>query len=298
MGDEKKTTGIRFFEVTTLNLLITVAEFIGGIASGSLSLLSDAVHNLGDSASIVMAFIASKISSFSSNQSKTFGYRRAEILSSYFNSIFLMIMSIMLLWEAIQRFIRPEKVNGNLMLIVAIIGFVANSGSALMLHRGSGQSLNIKATYLHILSDALSSIGVIIGAVLIKEFNIYWIDPLMTILVSLYIAYETVPLIIESTNILMEAGPKLDYDAIRDAVLKIPGVVNMHHVHTWMIDEHRVMLSAHINLNDELLSEVQPVYEEIEKLLKERYNIEHVTLQAEVDRGLKSRTFTTKDDDV
>ncbi|TLQ04084.1 cation transporter [Pediococcus stilesii] len=298
MGDEKETTGVKFFEVTTLNLLITVAEFIGGIASGSLSLLSDAIHNLGDSASIVMAFIASKISACASNQSKTFGYRRAEILSSYFNSIFLIIMSAMLMWEAVQRLIHPEKVNGNLMLIVAVIGFVANLASALLLHRGSSESLNIKATYLHILSDALSSIGVIIGAVIIKNFHIYWVDPLMTMLVSLYIAYETIPLIIESTNILMEAGPKLDYDAIRNEVLDVPGVVNMHHVHTWMIDEHRVMLSAHINLKDEYLSEVEPVYRTIEKMLKDKFNIEHVTLQAEVDRGLESQTFTTKRDDV
>jgi cobalt-zinc-cadmium efflux system protein len=298
MGARDQQKGIKFFEVTVLNLIITVAEFIGGIASGSLSLLSDAVHNLGDSAAIVMAYVASRISCHASNRTKTFGYRRAEILSSYFNSIFLVILSLMLLWEALQRFLHPAPIDGNLMLIVAIIGLVANVVSALMLHSGSQHSLNIKATYLHILSDALSSIGVILGAILIRQFQIYWVDPVITVLVSLYIGYEAVPLIIESTNILMEAGPKLDYDAIRASVLAVPGVMNIHHVHTWMIDEKRVVLTAHINFKDEALSEIQPIYGVIEKILKTEYNIEHVTLQAEVDRGLQSQIFTTKDDDV
>lgn len=285
-------------EATVLNLAITAVEFGGGLLSGSLALLSDAIHNLGDSASIVMAYVASRISQRNSNQSKTYGYRRAEILSSYFNAIFLLVMSALLIWEAIRRFAHPHPVNGGLMLVVAVVGLLANGFSAWLLHSGSHNNLNLKATYLHILSDAFASGGVILGALIIKIFHVVWADPLMTIVVSVYIAYKTIPIIIEATNILMEAGPRLDYRAVKATVLSVPGVVNIHHVHTWMIDEHRIMLTAHIALEDQELSEVEPIYQKIRKLLKDKYNIEHATLQAEVDRGKEYQIFTTNKDDV
>ena len=275
--DDKAQHGLRFLEATVLNLVITAVEFGGGLLSGSLALLSDAIHNLGDSASIVMAYVASRISQRNSNQSKTYGYRRAEILSSYFNAIFLLVMSALLIWEAIRRFAHPHPVNGGLMLVVAVVGLLANGFSAWLLHSGSHNNLNLKATYLHILSDAFASGGVILGALIIKIFHVVWADPLMTIVVSVYIAYKTIPIIIEATNILMEAGPRLDYRAVKATVLSVPGVVNIHHVHTWMIDEHRIMLTAHIALEDQELSEVEPIYQKIRKLLKDKYNIEHAT---------------------
>lgn len=296
--DDKAQHGLRFLEATVLNLAITAVEFGGGLLSGSLALLSDAIHNLGDSASIVMAYVASRISQRNSNQSKTYGYRRAEILSSYFNAIFLLVMSALLIWEAIRRFAYPHPVNGGLMLVVAVVGLLANGFSAWLLHSGSHNNLNLKATYLHILSDAFASGGVILGALIIKIFHVVWADPLMTIVVSVYIAYKTIPIIIEATNILMEAGPRLDYRAVKATVLSVPGVVNIHHVHTWMIDEHRIMLTAHIALEDQELSEVEPIYQKIRKLLKDKYNIEHATLQAEVDRGKEYQIFTTNKDDV
>lgn len=296
--DDKAQHGLRFLEATVLNLAITAVEFGGGLLSGSLALLSDAIHNLGDSASIVMAYVASRISQRNSNQSKTYGYRRAEILSSYFNAIFLLVMSALLIWEAIRRFAHPHPVNGGLMLVVAVVGLLANGFSAWLLHSGSHNNLNLKATYLHILSDAFASGGVILGALIIKIFHVVWADPLMTIVVSVYIAYKTIPIIIEATNILMEAGPRLDYRAVKATVLSVPGVVNIHHVHTWMIDEHRIMLTAHIALEDQELSEVKPIYQKIRKLLKDKYNIEHATLQAEVDRGKEYQIFTTNKDDV
>ncbi|MEE6666502.1 cation diffusion facilitator family transporter [Pediococcus acidilactici] len=296
--DDKAQHGLRFLEATVLNLAITAVEFGGGLLSGSLALLSDAIHNLGDSASIVMAYVASRISQRNSNQSKTYGYRRAEILSSYFNAIFLLVMSALLIWEAIRRFAHPHPINGGLMLVVAVVGLLANGFSAWLLHSGSHNNLNLKATYLHILSDVFASGGVILGALIIKIFHVVWADPLMTIVVSVYIAYKTIPIIIEATNILMEAGPRLDYRAVKATVLSVPGVVNIHHVHTWMIDEHRIMLTAHIALEDQELSEVEPIYQKIRKLLKDKYNIEHATLQAEVDRGKEYQIFTTNKDDV
>ena len=297
MDEEKDLTGIRFCIVTVLNILITVAEAIGGLLSGSLSLLSDSVHNLGDSLSIILAFVASRISKQPSNKEKTFGYRRAEILASYINSIFLIVVSLMLMIEAVKRIFNPEKVNGLLMLIVAIVGLIANVLSAMLLHHGTEKSLNIKATYLHILSDALSSIGVIVGAVMINMYEIYWIDPLITMAVSIYIAYESIPIIKDTTNILMQAGPSMDYAEIKKDIASFPEVVKVHHIHTWMIDEHSIVFSAHINVKDDYLSNIEPVYNKIAQMLKSKYNVEHVTIQAEVALGLDSPTFMDNKED-
>ncbi|AEV95559.1 cation diffusion facilitator family transporter [Pediococcus claussenii] len=295
---DNSLTGQRFFIVTALNILITVAEFLGGIFSGSLALISDAFHNLGDGAAIVMAYAASRISRKKSNQHKTFGYRRAEIISSYLNAIFLIVISVFLIVEAGKRIFEPTKINGILMLIVAIIGLFANAGSALLLNSGKTNNLNIKATYLHFLSDALSSVGVIIGAIVIQLFNITWVDPLVTILVSLYIIKETFPILRDSTNILMQSGPDLDYEAMALDMEKVCGVVSVHHIHAWMIDENRIIFSAHINLQDQMLSNVEVTYQAVEKLLTEKYHVDHVTLQAEVERGRDATKFTTNQNDI
>lgn len=285
--------GARFFWVTILNILITIAEILGGIFSGSLALLSDAFHNLGDSLSIMMGYFAQVIGSRPETERRTYGYRRAEILSAFLNSLFLIIISVFLIVEAIRRLFHPQPIDGMLMLVVAVIGLVANLVSALLLQRGSHDSLNIKATYLHILSDALSSIGVIIGACVITLWHIYWLDPLLTVAVALYICYEACPIIHQTLSILMQSSPKLDFDQIKTDMTAIEGVIGVHHVHAWMIDEHRIIFSAHINLYDMPLSLVEPIYRQIETLLKKKYHICHITIQAEVERGIEEPLFNT-----
>ncbi|MCV3324514.1 cation diffusion facilitator family transporter [Pediococcus ethanolidurans] len=287
-----RMSGLRFLLVTVLNALITVVELIGGLLSGSLALLSDAFHNLGDSASVVLAYVASRIGLKNSNTSKTFGYRRAEIISAFVNSVFLIVVSVFLIIESVRRILNPEPVNGGIMLIVAIVGTLANFVSALLLSRGAKNNLNIKATYLHILSDAMSSFGIIIGAIIIQIWHISIVDPIVTILVSGYIMWETWPVLKEAINILMQAAPNLDFEAMKHDMLKEPGVVNVHHIHAWQIDENRIMFSAHINLNDQLLSDVEPIYRHLENLLQKKYHVDHVTLQAEVFRGKSNELFT------
>lgn len=281
----------RFLIVTLLNVLITVVEIIGGLVSGSLALLSDAFHNLGDSISIVLGYFAQVISGRPENRRRTYGYRRAEILSAMANSIFLIVVSIALIVEAIKRFSHPEHINGRIMLIVAIIGLIANLVSAQLLHSGSHDSLNVKATYLHVLSDALSSIAVIFGGVILMFFNITWLDPTLTILVALYIAKEALPIIKQTLSILMQSSPDLDYDAIKHDLMQVPGVVGVHHVHAWTIDEHRIVFSAHLNCHDMMLSEVEKIYLQVEKILSDKYAIKHVTLQAECQRGRDEELF-------
>ena len=281
----------RFFWVTVLNVLITVVEILGGLLSGSLALLSDAFHNLSDSASIVISYIAQRIATKPETPQRTFGYRRAEILSALLNAGLLIVIALFIVIEAVKRFMHPDHVNGDIMTVVAVVGLLANFISAGLLHAGSRHSLNIKATYLHILADALSSIGVVITGIILIFWHVKWLDPVVSVLVALYIAYEALPIIQKTINILMQAAPDIDYDAIKKDITSIPQVNSVHHVHAWLIDEHHTTFSAHINCEDIKLSEVEPIYRQISKLLQDKYHISHVTIQAECQRGINEKMF-------
>lgn len=281
----------RFFWVTVLNVLITVVEILGGLLSGSLALLSDAFHNLSDSASIVISYIAQRIATKPETPQRTFGYRRAEILSALLNAGLLIVIALFIVIEAVKRFMHPDHVNGDIMTVVAVVGLLANFISAGLLHAGSRHSLNIKATYLHILADGLSSIGVVITGIILIFWHVKWLDPVVSVLVALYISYEALPIIQKTINILMQAAPDIDYDAIKKDITSIPQVNSVHHVHAWLVDEHHTMFSAHINCEDIKLSEVEPIYRQISKLLQDKYHISHVTIQAECQRGINEKMF-------
>lgn len=295
MAKDHQMSGQRFFIVTVLNAVITILEVVGGLLSGSLALLSDAFHNLGDTFSIVISYVAHRISQRQEDQRNTFGYGRAQILAAMLNAFLLIIVSVFLVIEAVKRLSHPETINGGLMLWVAIIGLLANLVSALLMHGGAKHNLNMKATYLHLLSDTLSSIGVIFGAFMIQWYNVTIFDPIITIVVALYITVESWPIVRHTITILMQGAPKMDYDAIKADLLTIEGVTNVHHIHVWMIDEHRIMFSAHINMQDMLLSEVEPIYRQIERLLATKYQICHVTLQAEDIRGRDEELIHNED---
>ena len=293
----EKITGQRFLAVTLLNVLITVVEIIGGLLSGSLALLSDAFHNMGDSFSIILGYFAQQLGGRSENRKNTYGYRRAEILSALTNSFILLIIAVFLIGEAIQRLGHPQHINGRIMMVVAIVGLIANFASAALLHAGSHDSLNVQATYLHVLSDALSSVAVIIGGIILTFVNVPWLDPVLTIAVAIYIAYEALPIINQTIKILMQSAPNLDYDAIADDLKQVKGVDDVHHVHAWMIDEHHIIFSAHLNCDDLKLSQVEKIYRQVEKILRDKYGICHITLQAECTRGRNEELFNTPVDE-
>lgn len=281
--DISNLSGRKIFWVTVLNATITIAEVIGGILSGSLALLSDAVHNLSDTLAIALSYFANRIAQRPRDMKLTFGYKRAEILSAFVNSAVLLSISITLIFEAIKRFQNPETINGTLMMAVAFIGLVANFISVFLLEKDSHENLNIKSSYLHLISDTVSSVGVLLGGIAIHFWNILWIDPIITLLISIYIIRETWHVIKKTVSILMQSSPDLDYNAIKTEVEKIEGVLNIHHVHAWMIDEKTIFFEAHIDLNDQLLSSVEVIYREVTHLLTEHFGINHVTLQAEVN---------------
>ncbi len=289
--DVSNLSGKKIFWVTLLNASITTAEVIGGLLSGSLALISDSIHNFSDTIAIALSYFANRIARKPNNSKKTFGYKRAEILAAFINSTVLFALSIILIIEAYKRFRTPESIDGTLMIIVASIGLIANLVSVLLLEKDSHGSLNIKSSYLHLLGDTISSVGVVIGGVVIKLWGITWIDPLVTLLISLYIVRETWHIIVKTINIFMQSSPDLDYNEIKEKVEAIEGVNNIHHVHAWMINENVINFEAHIDMDDMKLAEVEKIYDKIEHLLKDHYGVSHVTLQAELDRCEEKEIF-------
>jgi cobalt-zinc-cadmium efflux system protein len=266
-----------------LKIVLTIAEGLGGWFSGSLSLLSDALHNLNDVLSIVISWFAVKMAEKGHDKKNTFGYRRATIIAAVINATLLIIMSLFLFREAYFKFIQPEKINALLVIVIAAIGIVLNVVAVYLLHKSSGADLNMRAVYLHFLSDALSSFGVMVGGVVIYYFDAYWIDPLLTVLIGIYILKESYEILKESANILMQGTPEtVDIDEIAEELEKLDAIKDIHHVHIWALDEHTLFFEAHVNLqNDILVSELSDVYEKLEQVLKVRFGVTHLTIQFE-----------------
>jgi len=270
---------------TFLNLVITIVEFAGGLLSGSLALLSDALHNLSDTFATFIAYMATVIGKREANQKKTFGYKRVEILAALFNAVILIVISVFLLKEAWERWNDPQEINSLIMLVVAMIGLLANVYAVIILKNDSRKSINVKAAYVHLIADSLSSVVVIIAGVLIQIFKIYWIDPLITVLISLYILRSGFLILKQSVHILMQSAPEnLDLSAIKRQVEQLPEVANIHHLHAWMLTDNEIHLEAHIEVNKDLkLSQVKATHEEIERFLSDEFKVHHVTLQFEYE---------------
>ncbi len=268
---------------TLLNLAIAVAEVIGGLISNSLALISDALHNLGDTSALFIAFLANQISKRVHTSKKTFGYKRIEILAASFNAIVLVVIIVFLFIEAYHRLRNPEPVKGLVMFVVALIGFLANLISMILLRTHSRANINIRAAYLHLLGDTVSSVVVILTAILIYFFDIYWIDPLITVLLGIYLLKETFLILREAVDILMQATPQgLDLSEVKNALESIPEIDNIHHVHAWNLSDQDIHFECHIDLkSDYRISETEGIKQVIHEILKNKFNISHVTIQVE-----------------
>jgi len=280
---EKSNTGKNLLISVFLNFSVTIAEVIGGLISNSLALLSDALHNLGDTFAIFIAFLANLVSKRNHTDKKTFGYKRIEILAALFNAIILVVIIIYLFTEAWHRLHNPEPVKGLVMFLVAIVGFLANLFSVILLRKMSGQSINIRAAYLHLLGDTVSSIVVIITAILIYFFNLYWIDPLVTFLLGIYLLKETFSIVKESVDILMQATPRgLDLAQVKQALETLPEIDNIHHVHAWNLSDQDIHFECHVDLKSDIrISETDKIQEMIHEILLKKFNINHITIQYE-----------------
>jgi cobalt-zinc-cadmium efflux system protein len=270
---------------TLLNLVITIVEFAGGLISGSLALMSDALHNLSDTFATFLAYMAIIIGRREANQKRTFGYKRVEILAALINAVTLIVISFFLLKEAWIRWNEPTPVNSMVMLIVGMVGLLANIFAMIILKKDAHKSLNVKAAYIHLIGDSLSSVLVIAGGVLIRLFDITWIDPVITVLISLFIVRSGFLILKESVNILMQSAPDhLEINEIKKRVEQWPAVLNIHHIHAWMLTDTELHLEAHVELNSDLkLSQIRTIQSEIELLLRNEFNASHVTLQFEFE---------------
>lgn len=234
---------------TILNFVITIAEFIGGFLSNSLALISDAVHNLGDAFAVLLALIAHKISKRPPNEKNTFGYKRIEVLTALLNAVILLVITFFLIYEAWIRFHNPSPIKGKIMFIVAFIGLIANVLSVFLLHEDSHKNINIKAAYLHLIGDSLSSIAVIMASVLIMYFNVYWLDPLITVAIAGFIIYHTWDILKSAFTILMQSSPEgINKTEIVALLNEIEGIKNIHHIHIWSLSDSDIHFEAHIQL--------------------------------------------------
>jgi cobalt-zinc-cadmium efflux system protein len=281
---------------TFLNLVITVVEIAGGLLSGSLALLSDALHNLSDTFATFIAYLATIIGRREANHKKTFGYKRMEILAALTNAVILIVISVFLMKEAWHRWQNPAPINSMIMLVVGMIGLLANLYAVLILRKDAGKSINVKAAYIHLIGDSLSSVVVIIGGVMIQIFKIYWIDPIITVLISIYIIRSGFVILKDSVNILMQSAPDhLDLSQIKLRVEQEPEVLNIHHIHAWMLTDQEVHLEAHVELQSDLkLSQVKMIQEKIEKSLRREFKIVHITLQFEYNTNHANSLIHTK----
>ncbi|RMH69469.1 MAG: cation transporter [Gemmatimonadetes bacterium] len=278
-------SGWRLLVTMLLNFAITIAEIIGGIMSGSLSLISDALHNFSDGLSIVISYAALRLAGRPFSQRHTFGLKRAEIFAAVINATVLVMISLYLFYEAVLRWLHPEPVHGQLMTIVALIGLTANVVGVLLLKKDSAGSLNIKSAYLHLLSDAVSSVGVILGGLAIYWWDVFWLDPLLTILIGVYIIKESLAILREAFHVLMEGAPlHITLEKVKTAVEALKDVNDIHHVHAWTVGENDAHLEAHINIVDMPVSETTVLRQRISSILHDQFGIEHVTLQFECNQ--------------
>ena len=280
---ENDRTGKNLLYSTLLNFTVSIVEVIGGLISNSLALISDALHNLGDTSALFIAYWANVVSRKDHTHKKTFGYKRIEILAALFNAIILVVIIIYLFIEAYHRLLNPEPVKGLVMLMVALIGFLANLISVLLLKKYAGKSINIRAAYLHLLGDTISSVVVIATALLIYFFELHWIDPLVTFLLGLYLLKETYLILKEALDILMQATPHgLDLNRVKQALESIPEIDNIHHVHAWNLNDQDIHFECHIDLKSDFrISETERIKATIHEILKNKFNISHVTIQVE-----------------
>ena len=266
----------------SINLFLTFAQFFGGLISGSLALIADAIHNLSDAVSLGIAIFARAIGRKTADEFRTFGYKRAEVIAALINLTLMLIISLYLIYEAIWRFIEPQIISGWIVIIIAGIALIVDLYTSVITYRLSENNMNMKAAFLHNLSDALASIGVVIAGSLILLYEWFWVDSLITIIIAGYILLQTFKMFPNSVNFLMDATPNnISIEDVKTSMSLIKGVEDVHHIHVWNLDEQRVALEAHVVTGAESLKDNATIKEAIKKSLQEKYDIDHSTLEFE-----------------
>jgi cobalt-zinc-cadmium efflux system protein len=278
----KRETKLLF--IFSFSVLILVLEVTGGLLSRSLALLSDAGHMLTDALSVFLSYLAIRWSKKPATAQRTFGYHRTEILAALVNGLTLLAISGYIFYEAIRRFFQPEVIKVDILLIVAAVGLAGNLFGMLILNRESHDNLNIRSTFFHLLGDALSSLGVIVGGIVIMLTGWSVVDSLISVLIGGLVLRSAIDLIFESGEVLLEAVPRdIDIAALRTAIKQVPGVKGFHDVHIWTITSGRRALSGHLVVDNISIRESQQIICTTRNMLAEKFNITHASLETECD---------------
>lgn len=274
MGDRRLGIAI------AINMLLTLAQVVGGIVSGSLSLIADALHNFSDAASLLIAWVARKIGRQPADHFRTFGYKRAEVIATLINLVTLVLVGLYLIYEALWRLFEPQIIEGWIVVIVATVALLIDIATAILTFTMSKHSMNMRAAFLHNVSDALASIGVIIAGALILLYGWYWSDTVFTLLIAGYVLYQAATLLPKAIHILMQGTPEgIVIDDVISSMQNIAGISNVHHVHIWQLDEHRNALEAHVVITDYNQTELMKAALKTE--LSQQFSITHSTLEFE-----------------
>jgi len=268
-----------------LNILITVAQGIGGFISGSLALLSDALHNLSDVISLVISYVAAVFSNKKASQNRTFGYKRAEIIAAFINAVSLVVIAVFLIFEAVERFFIPEIIDASLVIWLSIVAIVGNGVSVLILHTDAKHNMNIRSSYLHLFTDLLGSVAVLVGGIAMQFYQVYWIDGVLTLGIALYLIIVGFSLAKKSYDVLMLFTPKeVDVEGLVRGVNQLEKVKHIHHIHIWKLNDDEIHLEAHVDFVEDIkLSEFDEILEKIESVVAE-FGINHTNIQPEYEK--------------
>ena len=279
---DPKVGNTRVIWAVAINVLLTVVQIIGGILSGSLALIADAIHNLSDALSLVLAFVARKIAQRPADDTMTFGYGRAEIVAALINYTTLILLGLYLTYEAVVRLFDPTSVDGWFVVVIAVFALVVDGVTAFLTYTLSKESMNIRAAFLHNLADALGSIAVIVVGTVIILYDWRLIDPLMTLMIAGYILWQSVSEIGGAVRILMLGSPPdQDMHAILGAMRAVPGVEDVHHLHLWQMQEHEHALDAHVVIKEGVWTEADRVKLAVKTALRDGFGLSHITLELE-----------------
>lgn len=265
-----------------LNFAFVVIEVIAGLSIHSLSLLSDAGHNLADVGSLALSLLAFRLLKVKSNAKYTYGYRKTSILAALFNAMILLVSIGAIAYEAIHRFFQPEAMPGRTIAIVAGVGIIINVATALMFQKNKGNDLNIKSAYLHLLADAIVSVGIVVGGIVISFTNWFWLDPLISIVIAIVILISTWGLLRESLRLSLDGVPKdIDVEQIKKEAFKIAGIKNVHHIHVWALSTNENAMTGHVVLHNNVdRNDLKKIKDNLKHRL-EHMNIQHMTIETE-----------------
>ncbi|PKN89008.1 MAG: hypothetical protein CVU51_02485 [Deltaproteobacteria bacterium HGW-Deltaproteobacteria-1] len=276
---EKPASLVNLIFAIMINGGIVIFEMIFGLLIQSMALISDAIHNLSDIAAMSFTYWAEKMSRRPATEHKTYGWRKIEFITAFVNSIVLSVVIVFVFWESIQRLFSPAQVSGKTMLWVAVVAFLGNGAATLLLQKISTRNFNIKSAWLHSLQDALFSLGVIVGALLITFYDLYFVDPLISMVICIFIAHEIYKIIRQTVNALLDAVPAdVDFNAVKEDLLSVSGVVEVNDLHIWQTGSGQKLLSAHLISDDESPDHEQ-IIRTVQEILHEVHGINHTTIQ-------------------